>query len=434
MKTWPFAFALALLASSAVATDDDMRARVPDADTVIVDDVERVRYNPDGTYETTEEIWTKILTEKGRREASAVTLEYSKRYGEAAIEHVGAIGPDGQERKIDVSATTKEQTDNESMSANIYDPLDRVIVCTVPGLKIGETLHVKTRRKTTSPRCQDNWSDISVMEWTQPILRASYEVTAPAERPLKRIAVRNPLGNVTTNVTHLADGSTLHSFVCTNSPQAFSEPDMPPLYTQVQNIRVSTADDWPAISRWYWNLCEPHLAKTNAAMVAKVDELGRDMRKIFAFVSQEVRYMGLTMEDVSPGYSPHDIDVTFDNRYGVCRDKAALLVAMLRLAGFDAFPVLIHVGAKHDPEVPQPFFNHAIAAVARGKEEERSKKEEGRRKKEEGRRKKEGGRGKREGIYIDGPDGRERQGDVPSVPVQQKLSRLPPGWRHTPHL
>ena len=370
------AIALALLAPSAVANDDNMRARFPDADTVIVDDIERVKYNPDGTYETTEEMWTKILTEKGRREASAVTLEYSKRYGEAAIEHVGAIGADGKERTIDVSATTKEQTDNESMSANIYDPLDRVIVCTVPGLKIGETLHVKTRRKTTNPRCQDNWSDISVMEWTQPIIHASYEVTAPPERPLKRIAVRNPLGNISTNVTRLADGSTLHTFVCTNSPQAFSEPDMLPLYTQIQNVRVSTAEDWPAISRWYWNLCEPHLAKTNADMVAKVDELGRDMRKIFAFVSQEIRYMGLTMEDTSPGYSPHDIDVTFDNRYGVCRDKAALLVAMLRLAGFDAFPVLIHVGAKLDPEVPQPFFNHAIAAVAkRNKEDGKSEKE-----------------------------------------------------------
>ena len=385
------AAAFALLAPFANATDDITCARFPDADTVIVDDVERVKYNPDGTYETTEEIWTRILTEKGRREAGTVTLEYSKRYGEAAVEYVGAIGSDGREREIDVSATTKEQTDNGSMSANIYDPLDRVIVCTVPGLKIGETLHVKTRRKTTNPRCQDNWSDISVMEWTQPILRASYEVTAPAERPLGRIAVRNPLGNMTTNATRLADGSTLHTFVCTNSPQAFAEPDMPPLYTQVQNVRVSTARDWPEISKWYWKLCEPHLAKTNAAMVAKVEELGRDMRKIFTFVSQEIRYMGLTMEDVSPGCSPHDVDITFDNRYGVCRDKAALLVAMLRLAGFDAFPVLIHAGAKLDPEVPQPFFNHAIAAVAMGKEEVRSKKEEGIgvEEKEEGRRKKE---------------------------------------------
>ena len=74
--------------------------------------------------------------------------------------------------------------------------------------------------------------------------------------------------------------------------------------------------------------------------------------------------MGLTLEDVSPGYAPHDVHITFDNRYGVCRDKAALLVAMLRIAGFEAYPVLIHVGPKKDEDVPLPYFNHAIAAVA----------------------------------------------------------------------
>ena len=41
--------------------------RFPDADAVQLDEIERVKYNPDGTYEQTDECWTKILTEKGRR-------------------------------------------------------------------------------------------------------------------------------------------------------------------------------------------------------------------------------------------------------------------------------------------------------------------------------------------------------------------------------
>ena len=340
-------------------------ARFPDADAVTVDEIEKVKYNSDGTYEQTDERWTKILTERGRREESSMSLDYSKRYGEAKILFVKAIGTDGVEREIDVSKTTKESTDNSSMASNIYDPLDRTITCTIPGLKIGETLHVKTMRKATKPRCENKWADLSVMEWSHPIVKSTYEVTAPASRPLKKIAIRHPLGNIVTNVTKLADGSLVHTFTATNSAQVFPEPEMPPLYTQVQNIRVSTSADWPEISKWYWDLCAPHLAKTNAAMAAKAREL-KTIEKIFKFVSQEVRYMGLTMEDTSPGYAPHDVDVTFDNRYGVCRDKAGLLVAMLRLAGFKAFPVLIHVGAKLDPEVPQPFFNHAIVAVDNG--------------------------------------------------------------------
>lgn len=364
LKSAPFfSLVLTALAVSCARADDEVTAaRFPDADAVLVDDVTRVTYHPDGTYVEESESWTKVLTEKGRREGSSTELRYSKRYGAASIDFVGIVDTNGIERAVDVSATTSEATDNGSMSANIYDPLDRKIVCTIPGLSVGETLHVKTTRRALKPRCEGQWSDLSILEWSLPILRSRVEIRAPKELPLKRKAIRHPLGNVVSSETPLPDGGILHVFTSTNSAQAFPEPDMPPLYTQVQHLRVSTAADWPEISRWYWNLCAPHLAKTNAAMVAKAAEL-RSLRAIFKFVSQEIRYMGLTMEDTSPGYAPHDVDITFDNRYGVCRDKAGLLVAMLRLAGFKAFPVLINVGAKLDPEVPQPFFNHAIVAV-----------------------------------------------------------------------
>ncbi len=342
----------------------------PNADTVVLDEIGHVEYQPDGCYVETAESWTKVLTEKGRRDESTYSLSYSKRYSEAKILYVGLIGTNGVERAIDLDATTREATDNSSMSSNIYDPLDRQIVCTIPGLQVGETVHVKTQRAAFKARCEGVWADLAIFEWTCPILRSSLEIVAPKERPLKRIAIRHPLGNLVSSTRPGPDGSTIHVFASTNSPQAFAEPDMPALYTQIQHLLVSTASDWPEISRWYWNLCTDHLAKTNVAMVAKVKELtegAKDreaaMRAIFRFVSQEVRYMGLTMEDTSPGYAPHDVDITFDNRYGVCRDKAALLVAMLRLAGFEAYPSLINVGPKQDPEVPKPFFNHAIVAV-----------------------------------------------------------------------
>ena len=363
MRILPLFVALFAFTVYAAEYDDVTLERFPDADAVTVDESERVKYAPDGTSESVNETVTKILTEKGRRSESVFSLTYSRRYGDAVIERVSVTGADGVEREIDIAATTKESTDNSSMSANIYDPLDRKITCSIPGLKIGDVLRVRTRRRTLKPRCVGKWADIAVMEWSHPILKSVYEVTSPAGLPLRRKAVRNPLGNVTESVLREADGRVVHTYVCTNSPQAFPDPDMPPLYTQVQNVRLSTAEDWPEISRWYWDLCRPHLEKTNAAISNKVEEIGKDVRALFKFVSQEIRYMGLTMEDTSPGYAPHDVSITFDNRYGVCRDKAALLTAMLRIAGHNAFPVLIHAGAKLDPEVPQPFFNHAVVAV-----------------------------------------------------------------------
>ena len=374
MKATALATAVFALAFAARAAYEDVTVeKYPDADSVLVDSLESVEYKPDGTYTSTSTSTSKILTEKGRREESVITLSYSARYGKAEIIDVFVTGADGVERKVDVSATTKETTDNSSASSNIYDPMQRKITCTVPGLKVGDVVRYTSRRVIFKSRVKDQFADISVMEWTCPILRQEYRVKAPRERPLRCTAVRNPLGNVSYKKDALADGSVLHVWTATNSPQAFAEPDMPPMHTQVQRLLVSTAEDWPQISRWYWDLSRPHLAMTTPAITNRVNEIvsslpagakdGDKIAAIYKWVAQEVRYMGLTMEDTSPGYAPHDVNITFDNKYGVCRDKAALLVAMLRVAGFEAFPVLIHAGARMDPDVPLPYFNHAITAV-----------------------------------------------------------------------
>lgn len=347
--------------------------KYPDADAVLVDSFEETRYKPNGSYESVDSNWIKILTEKGRREESVLKFSFNARYGTVKILDVKVTGADGTERVIDFAKLMKESTNNSSVSENIYDPMDRQLVCAIPGLKVGDVLFYRVRRTGEVARAKDLYANISVFEWTYPIVRQTVRIIAPKERPLKRMAVRNPLGNVKYTSKTLADGSVEHTWVAKDSPQAFSEPDTPPLYTLVQNLYVSTAEDWPAISKWYWGLCEPHLSKTTPAITNQVNEIIASVGKnagnhakisaIYKWVAQEIRYMGLTMEETSPGYAPHDVNITFENRYGVCRDKAALLAVMLRIAGFEAYPVLIHAGAKMDNEVPLPYFNHAITAV-----------------------------------------------------------------------
>jgi predicted transglutaminase-like cysteine proteinase len=150
----------------------------------------------------------------------------------------------------------------------------------------------------------------------------------------------------------------------------FDEPAMPPYEMVLQRLFVSTMPDWQTVSKWYWNLSKSHLDATTPDMKQEVDTLtagaATDMDRIkavFYFVSKKVRYMGLTPEKDRPGFEPHDVEITFDKKYGVCRDKAALLVSMLREAGLKAYPVLISVGVKRDAEVPDPDFNHAIVSV-----------------------------------------------------------------------
>jgi len=342
----------------------------PNADDVVVDEYIHTVYKDDGTYQTWDDEYIKVLTEKGKRSHQTVSRYYTLPYGTVEVTDLAVIKPDGTATEIDVAANSRVMVNPGQMSANIYNPNSKILRLGVPGLEIGDLLHIRAFRDTVKARVPNTWSDYTVLEYTAPIVRMRLDVRGPKDLPLANIR----LFDAVTNTVSFKESSSLrgnrYRWEVRDVPRMFPEPNMPALHTVVQRLLISTIPDWQTISRWYWELCLPHLDAVTPEMETKVAELvdGVDDRtekieRIFTFVSQQIRYMGITTETTAPGYEPHDVSITFGNRYGVCRDKAALLVAMLRLADLPAYPVLIHAGPRKDEEVPQPFFNHAVVAV-----------------------------------------------------------------------
>ncbi len=346
------------------------RKAYPNADEVQVDDFILARYEPNGTSKEWDDAYIKVLTEKGKRDNQSLSYSFSLPYGTVKVSVLEIIKPNGKVVPIDITTQSKVMVDRSQMSENIYNPNNKVLRVGVPGLEVGDVLHTVTCRITVKPRVPDTWTDYQVFEYQNPIKHTVYEIEAPMQLLPKKIALKSEIKGTVSSTTFERAGRKVYRWEVKNVPQMYPEPSMPAFYTVVQRLLVSTIPNWQYVSKWYWNLSKPHLEKTTPDMVAKVKELTaglktRDakIRAIFRWVSQEVRYMGITIEKNAPGYEPHDVDMTFKSKAGVCRDKAALLVAMLRLAGFDAFPVLINAGPKKDKEVPVPYFNHAISCV-----------------------------------------------------------------------
>lgn len=345
----------------------------PDADDVLVDSVTCEVYEKDGRSVTFDDTCQKALTEKGRRGCATTRFYFNSFYSDVTIRVAEVIKADGRVVPVDLERNVKTMIDDDQMGSNIYDPAQKILLLSFPDLEVGDITRCAIVRRTFRARVPDMWADYNLFQYNSPILRYTYAVSAPPELPLRHVRLRDKEGEtVRASETKLPGGRTLHRWEIRDVPQVFPEPSMPPLHTVVQRLILSTAKDWPSLSRWYWNLCKPRLASVTPEMKAFVKELvegakddDEKIRRIFTFVSQEIRYMGVTTETEAPGYEPHDISMTFENRYGVCRDKAALLVGLMRLAGLEAYPVLIHAGNKLDPEVPLTFFNHAIACVRR---------------------------------------------------------------------
>ncbi|QJR82238.1 DUF3857 domain-containing protein [Alteromonas pelagimontana] len=143
----------------------------------------------------------------------------------------------------------------------------------------------------------------------------------------------------------------------------------------VGKISVSSLSNWQAVQKIVNSGFD--VAISNSAGIAeKVTELTSNLTsqraKIGAihefvsrdvqFVSRDVRYV--SMSEQGHAIVPHKADETLRNRYGDCKDKTALLLAMLAEIDIDAEPVLVATERSRPASVLLPsvtLFDHVVA-------------------------------------------------------------------------
>jgi len=79
------------------------------------------------------------------------------------------------------------------------------------------------------------------------------------------------------------------------------------------------------------------------------------------WAGDEIRYLGLSMGK-GEGYTLHDGKTIITDRCGVCKDKASILVTLLRAAGFEAYAAMTMAGSKIE-YIPADQFNHSVTVV-----------------------------------------------------------------------
>lgn len=133
---------------------------------------------------------------------------------------------------------------------------------------------------------------------------------------------------------------------------------------------------WADIARLAAGIVTPQIASGSPELQAKAVTLvaGKKtrwdrIRAISEFVQKEVTYLNVTLDrDCFAGYRPHPAGEVLRNRYGDCKDKATLFVALLRAIGEDAYPVLVFYGDPSAvlPDWPSPSFNHMVVCLPAG--------------------------------------------------------------------
>ena len=186
----------AMLLSGAIAAvpdTDGLRRRYPDANTVLLDDTEYIRYNPDGSSVATDKFSYRILTEKGRDDLRTLAFSFHSSYEKVSVTELSVTKPDGRIIRLEPDNLSVTTIDHSQMSVRIYDPNSKQLSITIPNLEVGDTLNVSVEEKNFKSRIPGQWSGFAVLQSNCPVLNYTYTIDAPAERPLRSIAVKDEI-------------------------------------------------------------------------------------------------------------------------------------------------------------------------------------------------------------------------------------------------
>ena len=133
-------------------------------------------------------------------------------------------------------------------------------------------------------------------------------------------------------------------------------------------VAFSTARSWSDVARRYHQLIEAQLEGFDAGVLLRGIDRGLPRPKLVAALvarlHETVRYTAVEFGQKS--IVPWKPSVTLARRFGDCKDKAALLIAMLRAAGLDGAVALVRSGFGEDvrPSLPglEPF-DHVVVRV-----------------------------------------------------------------------
>jgi hypothetical protein len=168
----------------------------------------------------------------------------------------------------------------------------------------------------------------------------------------------------------MQSGENAVDFRLDNPPVLSPAKDAPPRYQWQREIEYSDFADWAAFSRQLAPLFAKaatlatdspirlEASRIAAAQATPLDRAGAALR----LVQQDVRYIYVGLN--GGNLTPASADETWQRRYGDCKGKTALLLALLAQLGISAEPVLVNSSGLDDgfdQRLPIPqLFDHVL--------------------------------------------------------------------------
>jgi hypothetical protein len=338
-------------------SDEDVAAMVkgapteekfPQAAGVILLSQRITTVNADHSVVRDEHLVVKILQDRGKDQYGDVKRRYNKNTDSMVVVKAVTYLKDGSILPVEAKAIN-DLTPGDLANASIYSNIMQKVI-SFPGMAPGVCMELKLRTYAKAPEKPEDffvWGG-DLFQSSDPIMHKEISLVVPQDIIVKYTYQNEGLDYSTTT----ENGMATHTWQIENSPQIISEGYMPKMIKMAPRLIYTNMNDWGQLSTWFAGKFYSHV-KSDGAIAAKAAELTKGIastddkiRRISLYVIKDIRGVGQWSFPLGmAGYEPHDADVVLANKYGDWRDKTVLLVSLLKAAGVECYPQLVHLDA-----------------------------------------------------------------------------------------
>jgi len=329
-----------------------------EADAVVLLDEARYSFDAQGRATSTRRILYRIVADSAVENWSTIEAPWAPWYQEKPAIEARVVAKDGTVHLLDAKAISEAPAAEESLE--MFSD-NRIVRAPLPAVATGSVIEQLISYKDKNPMYDAGTSDRFYFGRWVPVHQARLVLEAPSALSL-RVANR-------TGVKELKeekDGQV--RIVYESGPMKaieLAEWNLPFDTSPIPYVAFSTGRSWQEIATRYSGIVDKQIAGSSVKVPAVTSVNKREViAAILAEIQKNVRYAGVEIGESS--IVPRTPSEVLAHKYGDCKDKATLLVAMLRQAGIPASVALLRAGADLDVAADLPGmgqFNHAIVIV-----------------------------------------------------------------------
>ncbi len=347
-------------------------------DTIPVDDIESGNYyllvdNQLKIDETSSKvrfnrIQQLVVNQRGLEHNSQIEVDFDPLY-ESLVFHSLAIIRDDQTIDKLASSDISVLKQEGRIEQGLYDGrLTANII--LADLRVGDVIDYSYSVIGANPIYQGIFSYRRTLQWSVPLYAQSVRVLWGKAKPLY-VDVTNAPNTVSQKDITLDNKPYVEYAISrSNSPILITESNTPTWYNPFVTVYFSEINRWGRVVDWAQPLYhQPEINANNVQEVINEIKLktsvpNQQVMLALNYVQDQIRYLGLEMGINS--HQPSKAEDTLERRYGDCKDKVVLFIALLKGMDIDAYPVLVDTEEGLDlPLQPVSInaFNHVIAKV-----------------------------------------------------------------------